>query len=269
MSKLDEIIIKRYKATSPGIRGRVIVLDRSISKSTTNKFFFRALNRKKFRNSNGNLVSYHRSFGNKKLYRIIDFKRIFFDFNAKVVNFEYDPNRNVSIALIQYENGTFSYILKNEGLKKGSIVKSSLKLEPMINIGDNLKLSNIPVGTIISNISEKHVHSNGKYLRAAGMYGQLVLKKDGTNLVLFSSGRKKFFDDESTATIGIISGSQKKFVNIGKAGANRWLGKRPHVRGVAMNPIDHPHGGGNGKSSGGRPSVSRWGKYTKGVVKKK
>lgn len=269
MAKFNEIRIKRYKATSPGIRGRVIIVDTSINKYPTNKFFFRSLSRKNFINSKGNLVNYHRSFGKKKLYRIIDFKRIFFDFNAKVLNFEYDPNRNVSIALIQYENGTFSYILKNEGLKIGDTIKSSIKLQSHINVGDHLKLSNIPVGTIISNISEKNINSGGKYLRAAGMYGQLVLKKDGKNLVLFSSGKRKYFDDESTATIGIISGSQKKFTNIGKAGANRWLGKRPHVRGVAMNPIDHPHGGGNGKSSGGRPSVSRWGKYTKGVVKKK
>ena len=268
MSKFNEIKIKRFKATSPGIRGRVIVIDTTINKKPSNKFFFRVLNRKKFTNSTGNLVSFHRSFGNKKLYRIIDLKRIFFDFEAQVLNFEYDPNRNVSIALIQYENGSFSYILKNNGLKIGDIIKSSLKTTSHIKIGDHMKLINIPVGTIICNISEKNINTKGKYLRAAGMYGQLVLKKDGKNLVLFSSGRKKYFDDQSTATIGIISGSQKKFTTIGKAGANRWLGKRPHVRGVAMNPIDHPHGGGNGKSSGGRPSVSRWGKYTKGVVKK-
>lgn len=269
MSKFNEIKIKRYKATSPGMRGRVIVIDTTINKTPFNRFFFRTLSRKKFINSKGNLVNYNRNFGNKKLYRIVDFKRIFFDFNAKIIGFEYDPNRNVSIALIQYENGSYSYILKNEGLKIGDNVKSSLKTQSHINIGDHLKLINIPVGTIISNISENNVYSNGKYLRSAGMYGQLVLKKNGKNLVLFSSGKKKYFDDESTATIGIISGSQKKFTNLGKAGASRWLGKRPHVRGVAMNPIDHPHGGGNGKSSGGRPSVSRWGKYTKGVVKKK
>ena len=269
MLKYNEVKIKRYKATSPGFRGRVLVLDTSISKQPSNRFFFRSLNRRKFTNSQGNLVSYHRSFGNKKLYRIVDFKRIFLDFTAKVLEFEYDPNRNVSIALVQYINGTFSYILKNEGLKKGDIILSSLTEQSNIHVGDNLKLASIPVGTIVSNISEKDVFSGGKYLRSAGMYGQLVLKKDGKNLVVFSSGRKKTFDDTSTATIGVISGGQKKFTNLGKAGANRWLGKRPHVRGVAMNPIDHPHGGGNGKSSGGRPSVSRWGKYTKGVVKKK
>ena len=208
-------------------------------------------------------------FGNKKLYRIIDFKRIFFDFTAKVLEFEYDPNRNVSIALVQYENGTFSYILKNEGLKKGDKVLSSLKPQSNLHVGDNLKLALIPVGTIISNISEKDLYTGGKYLRAAGMYGQLVLKKDGKNLVVFSSGRKKLFDDTSTATIGVISGGQKKFTTIGKAGANRWLGKRPHVRGVAMNPIDHPHGGGEGKTNSGRHPVTPWGMPTKGYKTRK
>ena len=262
------MFIKKYKATSPGFRNRIIINDLEISKSPWFKFFFRKLNRKKFINSSGNLVNFHRNFGKKKLYRIIDFKRIFLDFKAIVKNFEYDPNRNVSIALIQYENGTYSYILKNKNLKIGDIIVSTWKKNLIYNIGDNLKLYNIPIGMIISNISEKSLYNKSKYLRSAGTFGQVILKKKKTTIVSFSSGHVKEFDINSTATIGIISNEKNKFINLGKAGANRWKGNRSKVRGVAMNPIDHPHGGGNGKSSGGRPSVSKWGKYTKCIKKK-
>ena len=261
--------IKKYKATSPGIRGKISILNKENNNFPLYSFFFRKLKRRKFKNSNGNLVNYHRNFGKKKLYRIIDFKRIFFDFPAIVKNFEYDPNRNVSIALIQYKNGTFSYILKNEGLKLGDTIIASSKNKSLLNIGNNLKLIYIPIGTIISNISENSLFSKSKYLRSAGMYGQIISKTDFTTTVLFSSGIRKIFNFNSTATIGTIGENQKKFINLGKAGANRWKGKRPSVRGVAMNPIDHPHGGGNGKSSGGRPSVSRWGKFTKNKIKRR
>lgn len=262
----DKIIIKKYKPTSPGIRGRVVIKDLSLSKSIK-KFFNRPLKRSKYRNSTGNLVNYHRSFGKKKLYRLIDFKRVFYNFKASVVNFEKDPNRNAPIALIRYENGTYSYIIKNDGMEKNQVVFSNTERVSTIVTGSSYKLKDLPVGTIISNISSNN-NSKSTYLRSAGTYGQFISKNKDSNLIIFNSGKKKYFHDNVTVTVGIVSGGYLKFKKIGKAGANRWIGRRPHVRGVAMNPVDHPHGGGNGKSSGGRPSVSRWGKYTKGVVKK-
>ena len=260
------IIIKKYKPTSPGLRGRIVIKDLSLSKIQYN-FFNRTLKRNKFRNSSGNLVNYHRNFGIKKLYRLIDFKRIFYNFKAKILNFEKDPNRNALITLIQYENGTYSYILKNDGMNLGQTIFSNTESNPKIIIGSSYKLKDLPVGTIISNISSNN-NNAAIYLRAAGTYGQFVSKNKDSNLIIFNSGKKKYFKDNVIVTVGIVAGGYLKFKKIGKAGANRWLGKRPSVRGVAMNPIDHPHGGGNGKSSGGRPSVSRWGKYTKGVVNK-
>jgi len=268
MSTDNLISIKKYKATSPGIRSKVSLVDRSIS-NLKNRFFLRPLKRKKFVNSTGNLVNYNKSFGNKKLYRIIDFKRIFFNFKARILNFEKDPNRNALIALIQYENGTYSYILKNKGMEIGMDVVSNDTVTSNLDVvlGGSYLLKSIPLGTIVCNISSNR-NSVSTYLRAAGMYGQLISKNKNKNLIVFSSGEKKYFNDSVFATVGIVSAGYLKLKKLGKAGASRWIGNRPSVRGVAKNPIDHPHGGGNGKSSGGRPSVSRWGKYTKGVVKK-
>jgi len=255
-----------YKATSPGRRHKVFVKDLDLS---SDKFFplLRPLKRKKFVNNKGNLVNFHREFGKKKLYRLVDFKRNFEGLFAKIIRFDYDPNRNCGLALLEFENGSFCYILKTEGMAIGDIIVNGFfeNTNVTFNSGSSFLLKDIPVGSIICNI-EGSVSKGGQFLKSAGTFGQLLMKTEKHSLIQFSSGFKKYFDNNCRATIGIVSGGPKKFSNIGKAGTNRFLGKRPHVRGVAMNPVDHPHGGGNGKTSGGRPSVSRWGKFAKGVV---
>lgn len=252
---MKTIIIKKYKPVTPGFRNKVGLCYNYLEKKRF-PFLLSSLKRSKYINTNGNLVNYNRQFGHKKLYRLIDFKRNFIDIVGTVVGFNYDPNRNTNLALIRYENGTMAFILDIDCLYKNDKIISTQKYKSILNLGDSLILKYIPIGTYISNI-EKNPGTGAIYLRSAGTYGLLFQKNNNIAKVQFKSGIIKEFSINCKAIIGKVSGFEQKFVKIGKAGINRWKGRRPIVRGVAKNPVDHPHGGGNGKTSGGRPSVSR------------
>lgn len=254
---LKTVLYKKYKPTSPGIRNKFGVSFSYLEKKRF-PFLLSSLSRKKFRCSSGSLVNYNRSFGNKKAYRIVDFFREFTDASCHVVGFEYDPNRTSNLALVKYENGTFAYILEIDGLVKGSELNSYSNNTSTLeyNTGDSFFLKDIPLGSVISCLENKP-GSGGVFLRSAGNFGTIFKKTNFFVEVQFKSGVVKQFSPFCRATLGKVGSSERKFIRKGKAGVNRWLGRRPSVRGVAKNPVDHPHGGGNGKTSGGRPSVSR------------
>lgn len=219
------------------------------------------------RNFQGKITVRHRGGGTRLRYRVIDFKKAIFEVPAVVLNIEYDPNRTAFIALILYKNGILSYVNAVQNLKIGDFIISSKFAE--ICLGGTFPLFKIPLGTIISSI-ELNFGSGAKICRAAGSFGSIVARKKVNNksyftIVRFKSKEEYILYSKNIATIGVVSNPDRYLRVIKKAGVNRRLGVRPHVRGVAMNPIDHPHGGGEGKTSGGRPSVSKWGKLTKGV----
>lgn len=213
------------------------------------------------RNNLGRITTRHRGGGHKKLYRIIDFKRRKFDLEATVERIEYDPNRSSFIALVEYSDGEKTYIIAPQKLEPGDKIISGLEVD--IKIGNALPLKNIPVGTVVHNVEMKP-GKGGQIARAAGSYVQLVGKDVGYALLRLRSGEVRMVSSECMATIGAVSNPDRQNITIGKAGRSRWLGIRPTVRGVAMNPVDHPHGGGEGKTSGGRHPVTPWGKKTKG-----
>lgn len=218
------------------------------------------------RNNKGRITVRHRGGGNKILYRIIDFKRSLFNIEGIVKKIDYDPNRTAKIALINYKNGILSYIIAPKDLKTGDKIESAgAGKEINIKIGNALPLENIPIGTLIHNIELKPGHG-GQLMRAAGTYAK-VIKKQGSLVTIRLKGKTGNLYDLSNkcmATIGIVSNEIHKNEKLKKAGQSRWKNRRPKVRGVAMNPIDHPHGGGEGKSKGGNHPVTPWGKLTKG-----
>jgi large subunit ribosomal protein L2 len=213
------------------------------------------------RNNKGHLTIRHRGGGHKKLYRIIDFRRDKRDIPARVVSLEYDPNRSARIALLAYLDGEKRYILAPDGLAVGATVVAGDGAD--ILVGNSLPLKNIPLGTMVHNIELKR-GKGGQMARSAGAAAQLLAKEAGYAQLKVPSGETRMVSLECYATIGQVGNLDHENVSIGKAGRTRWLGKRPTVRGVAMNPIDHPHGGGEGKTSGGRNPVSPWGLPTKG-----
>src|ERR1700729_803455 len=213
------------------------------------------------RNNNGHITSRYRGGGHKQSYRLVDFKRRKFDGPAKVERLEYDPNRTAFIALITYADGEQAYILAPQRIAVGDTVISSERAD--IKPGNAMPLKNMPVGTIVHNVEMKAGHG-GQIARSAGTYVQLVGRDAGYAQLKLSSGELRIVRGECMATIGAVSNPDKSNESIGKAGRNRWKGIRPHVRGVAMNPVDHPHGGGEGRTSGGRHPVTPWGKGTKG-----
>jgi large subunit ribosomal protein L2 len=213
------------------------------------------------RNNNGRVTMRRRGGGHKKRYRVVDFKRQKFDMAAKVERLEYDPNRSAFIALIKYEDGELAYILAPQRLQVGDSVISGQRVD--IKPGNALPMANIPVGTIIHNVELK-VNGGGQIARSAGTYVQLIGKDQGYAQLRLASGEVRLVRAECMATIGAVSNPDQANKKIGKAGRSRWMGIRPSVRGVAMNPVDHPHGGGEGRTSGGRHPVTPWGKSTKG-----
>lgn len=213
------VLIKKYKPITPGFRDKVGLRFNFLSKNKSS-FLIKPLKRFKYKNSKGNLVNYNRQFGHKKLYRLVDFKREFTDIIGTVVGFEYDPNRNTNLALIQYENGTYSYIIDLEDLKIGDTIITGLKNNLNLNFGDCLSLKDIPLGTFISNIENKP-NSGAVYLRSAGSYGLLFQKTDNTAKIQFKSGLIKEFSLNCKAVIGKIAGFENKFIKLGKAGVNR------------------------------------------------
>lgn len=253
--------LKNYKPTTPGQRGLILVDKSSLHKGKPEKSLTVGLTKSGGRNNLGRITTRHIGGGHKKSYRLIDFKRNVFDATAEVLRIEYDPNRTAFIALIQYEDGKKSYILAPHGLKAGDKVVSSENAD--IKVGNTLPLIKIPVGTILHNV-ELAPKKGGQLARSAGSYVQLVGKDRDYSQVKLSSGEVRLINSDCLATVGVVSNLDSKNTNLGKAGRKRWMGVRPTVRGVAMNPIDHPHGGGEGRTSGGRHPVTPWGKPTKG-----
>jgi len=253
--------IKSYKPTSPGRRFQTYSTSEEITRKRPEKSLLRPLNKTGGRNSRGRVTSRHRGGGHRRLYRIIDFKRDKDGVSARVASIEYDPNRSANIALLHYEDGEKRYILAPLGLEVGDRITSGPGAE--IRTGNSSLLRDIPLGTPIHNI-ELNAGHGGQMVRGAGSYGQLMAKEGKYALVRLPSGEVRMVSLDCKATIGQVGNLEHENISLGKAGRNRWRGRRPHVRGVAMNPVDHPHGGGEGKSSGGRHPVTPWGVPTKG-----
>jgi large subunit ribosomal protein L2 len=253
--------LKSYKPVTPSLRQLVIVDRHGLWKGKPLKALTRGKSSTGGRNNHGHITSYHMGGGHKRRLRTIDFKRRKFDVTATVERLEYDPNRSGFIALIKYADGELSYILAPQRVKAGDEVVSGERVD--IKPGNAMPLGNMPVGTIVHNIEMKKGRG-GQLARSAGTYAQLVVKDAGYAQLKLSSGEVRLVPAECLATVGAVSNPDNQNIVIGKAGRQRWLGRRPHVRGVAMNPVDHPHGGGEGKTSGGRHPVTPWGKPTKG-----
>jgi large subunit ribosomal protein L2 len=253
--------VRILKPTSAGRRGMTVSDFEEITRTTPEKSLTVGLPRKSGRNSAGRITSRRRGGGNKRLYRIVDFKRNKLDVPAYVATVEYDPNRSARIALLHYADGEKRYILAPVGIKVGDEILAGDKAD--IKPGNALNLSRIPVGTVVHNI-ELHPGRGGQFCRAAGTYAQLIAKEGGYATLRMPSGEVRKVLASCFATVGQVGNVQHENISLGKAGRSRWLSRRPKVRGVAMNPIDHPLGGGEGKSSGGRHPVSPWGKPTKG-----
>ncbi|MBF0226648.1 MAG: 50S ribosomal protein L2 [Desulfobacterales bacterium] len=253
--------VKRVKPTSAGRRFQEYISNENLSSAPPLKSLVKSINEKGGRNSTGRITCRHRGGRHKRLYRIIDFKRDKDSIPAKVVAVEYDPNRSARIALLNYADGEKRYILAPNGLSVGDVIQTGQSVD--IKPGNTLPLKNIPLGTYIHNVELK-LGKGGQLVRSAGVYAQLMAKEDPYGLVKLPSGEVRKILLKCKATIGQVGNVEHENISIGKAGRNRWLGKRPKVRGVAMNPIDHPMGGGEGKSSGGRHPCTPWGKPTKG-----
>ncbi len=253
--------LKRYKPTTPSQRGLILVDRSELWKGKPVKALTEGLTGSGGRNNTGRITARRRGGGHKRRYRMVDFKRRKFDMPATVERLEYDPNRSAFIALVKYDDGELSYILAPQRVKAGDVVISGERCD--IKPGNAMPMENIPVGTIIHNI-EMRPGKGGQIARAAGTYAQLVGKDSGYAQLRLSSGEARMVSATGMATIGAVSNPDNKNIKKAKAGRNRWLGKRPSVRGVAMNPVDHPHGGGEGRSSGGRHPVTPWGVPTKG-----
>jgi len=254
--------LKNFNPTTPGRRGLVLIDRSDLWKGDPVKKLTEGLTKTGGRNNLGRLTARRRGGGHKRLYRMVDFKRRKFDVPAKVARLEYDPNRSAFIALIEYEDGEQSYILAPQRLAVGDTVIAGQRAD--IKPGNAMPLSAIPVGTIVHNVEMK-AGRGGQIARAAGTYVQLVGRDSGYALLRLGSGEVRMVRAECMASIGAVSNPDQANQKLGKAGRNRWLGKRPSVRGVAMNPVDHPHGGGEGRTSGGRHPVTPWGKPTKGA----
>ncbi|MBW2067019.1 MAG: 50S ribosomal protein L2 [Deltaproteobacteria bacterium] len=253
--------IKSYKPTSPGRRFQTYSTLEEITRTEPEKSLLVPLKKTGGRNSLGRITLRHRGGGHKRLYRIIDFKRDKDGIQARVAGIEYDPNRSANIALLHYQDGEKRYILAPGGLKVGDKVVSGPGVD--IRTGNAAPLRDIPLGTPIHNI-ELNVGHGGQIVRSAGSYAQIMAKEGKYAQVRLPSGEVRMISLECRATIGQVGNLEHENISLGKAGRNRWLGRRPRVRGVAMNPVDHPHGGGEGKSSGGRHPVTPWGVPTKG-----
>ncbi len=253
--------LKTFKPTTPSQRGLVLVDRSGLWKGGPVKALTEGMKSAGGRNQHGHITVRHQGGGHKKRYRLVDFKRRKFDVPATVERLEYDPNRTAFIALVRYQDGELSYILAPQRLRIGDQVVAGEKAD--IKPGNAMPMKSIPVGTIIHNVELKP-GKGGQLARSAGSYVQLIGRDRGFAQLRLSSGEQRLVQADCMATIGAVSNPDNQNVKIGKAGRTRWMGIRPTVRGVAMNPIDHPHGGGEGRTSGGRHPVSPWGQPTKG-----
>jgi large subunit ribosomal protein L2 len=253
--------IKSYRPTTPTRRFQTVVSREEITKQKPEKSLVTGKKRTGGRNSRGEITSWWRGGGAKKAYRIVDFKRNKSGVPAKVAAIEYDPNRSARLALLNYADGEKRYILHPAGLEVGRMVMSGPEAD--ILVGNALPLKNIPAGSLVHNI-ELRPGKGGQMSRSAGSSAQLVSKEGGYALLKLPSGEIRRVQVECMATMGQVGNVEHENVSLGKAGRKRWMGKKPHNRGVTMNPVDHPHGGGEGKTSGGRHPVTPWGQPTRG-----
>ena len=253
--------LKKYNPKTPGLRQLVIVDRSQLWKGDPEKTLTEGLTKSGGRNNTGRITARRRGGGHKRLYRVVDFKRRKADVPGTVERLEYDPNRTAFIALIAYEDGEKAYILAPQRLSVGDTVVAGEHVD--VKPGNAMPLASIPIGTIVHNVEMKP-EKGGQIARSAGTYAQLVGRDQGYAILRLNSGEQRLVSARCMATIGAVSNSDHSNTNLGKAGRHRWIGKRPAVRGVAMNPVDHPHGGGEGRTSGGRHPVTPWGKPTKG-----
>jgi len=252
--------VRKYKPMTPGRRGMSVSDFAEVTTAQPTKKLLAKWTRSGGRNATGRITMRRRGGGHKRRVRLIDFRREKL-VPAKVASIEYDPNRSARIALLNYADGEKRYIISPRGLKVGDSVETGPDVD--IQPGNSLPLSNMPLGTWVYNI-EMMPGKGGQVARAAGTYAQVMAKEGKYVLLRLPSGELRQFINRCQATVGQVGNEQHNNISIGKAGRNRWLGKRPKVRGVAMNPVDHPHGGGEGRTSGGRHPVTPWGKPTKG-----
>ena len=253
--------LKTFNPTTPGQRQLVLVDRSALYKGKPVKGLTEGLTKSGGRNNAGRMTARRRGGGHKRSYRLIDFKRQKFDIPATVERLEYDPNRTAFIALIKYEDGELAYILAPQRLSEGDTVIAGETTD--VKPGNAMPLHSVPVGTIIHNVEMKP-GKGGQIARAAGTYAQLVGRDQVNAILRLNSGEQRVVSGKCMATVGAVSNPDHSNISLGKAGRSRWMGKRPSVRGVAMNPVDHPHGGGEGRSSGGRHPVTPWGVPTKG-----
>ena len=253
--------LKNFKPVTPSLR-QLVVVDRSgLWKGKPEKTLTEGLNRSGGRNNTGRTTAWWRGGGHKQRYRVVDFKRRKFGVPAAVERIEYDPNRTAFIALLRYEDGELAYIVAPQRLKVGDQVIADERVD--VKPGNAAPLGRLPVGTIVHNVELKP-GKGGQLARSAGTYAQLIGRDGDYSQLRLMSGEIRRVHGRCLASVGAVSNPDHQNINDGKAGRSRWRGKRPHVRGVAMNPIDHPHGGGEGRTSGGRHPVTPWGKPTKG-----
>jgi len=255
------VALIKHKPTSPGRRGTIKVKRTGLYKGRPEASLTEKKSKTGGRNNNGRITTRHIGGGHKQKYRVVDFRRNKDDITAKVERIEYDPNRSAYIALLQYKDGEKRYILAPKELEPGMEVVSGTSVA--IKVGNSLPLDNIPVGTVVHNVEMKP-GKGGQLARSAGTSVRLVAKEGIYATLRLRSGETRKVPAQCRATLGVVSNSEHNLEKIGKAGANRWRGIRPTVRGAAMNPVDHPHGGGEGKTSGGRHPVTPWGVSTKG-----
>jgi large subunit ribosomal protein L2 len=253
--------LKTFKPITPGLRQLVIVDRSSLWKGKPVKALTEGKSSAGGRNNMGRITVRFRGGGHKQTYRIVDFKRRKLDMAAKVERIEYDPNRTSFIALVRYADGELSYIIAPQRLGVGDEVVAGVQVD--VKPGNAMPLANMPVGTIVHNVELK-IGKGGALARSAGAYAQIVGRDQGYVTLRLNSGEQRLVHGQCFATVGAVSNPDHMNTSLGKAGRSRWLGRRPHNRGVTMNPIDHPHGGGEGRTSGGRHPVTPWGKPTKG-----
>ncbi|MDX6805113.1 50S ribosomal protein L2 [Terrihabitans rhizophilus] len=253
--------LKHFKPVTPSLRQLVLVDRSDLYKGKPEKTLTEGLFSKGGRNNTGRVTVRFRGGGHKRTYRVVDFKRRKLDIPATVERIEYDPNRSAFIALVKYADGELAYILAPQRLATGDQVIASQLAD--VKPGNAMALQSIPVGTVVHNIEMK-IGKGGQIARSAGAYAQIVGRDQGYVSLRLNSGEQRLINGQCFATIGAVSNPDHSNQNLGKAGRSRWLGRRPHNRGVTMNPVDHPHGGGEGRTSGGRHPVTPWGKPTKG-----
>ena len=254
--------LKSYNPTSPAQRGLILVDKSSLWKGKPVKALTEGKSKTGGRNNKGHVTSRGIAGGHKQRYRIVDFKRRLWDVEGTVERLEYDPNRTAFIALLTYEDGTQTYILAPQRLAVGDTVVAGKKTD--VKPGNAMELAQMPVGTIVHNIEMKP-GKGGQIARSAGTYVQVVGRDRAFVIVRLNSGEQRYIRGDCMGSVGAVSNPDNQNTNLGKAGRSRWLGKRPLTRGVAKNPVDHPHGGGEGRTSGGRHPVTPWGKPTKGA----